>query len=259
MIRLLYTHWPMMLVIILATLFWDPAVTSLPMWGRWTLALGIGIAMMFYYLAFPLGIRYTQLGVRAYREGRYTDAIRHYRRIFVYKPNHSLAWLSIGLCCRAMNDWGQMQFAMSQALATNPRLWTARHFLAEAFMWSGHYESAQNHLTIVLQEQPNYSPARLLQARLQRARGETAAAEETLQGLPAHVQPQVLFERACLAAVAGETDRARSLLQEACDGNGVTVEDLDREEVLGDLRDAVRDRIGTAVDPSTTASIESPA
>lgn len=129
-----------------------------------------------------------QQGLNSLRQAKYADADRLFQKVLDEEPEHFLARLLQGVCCLQLQELGEARIALTAAVAQRP-----------TFHWSY-----------------------LFRSRVYRALGDLVAARNDLEQALACQPPKpesyaALVDLGIVCRDAGQTDRARELLEQAAE------------------------------------------
>jgi tetratricopeptide (TPR) repeat protein len=113
------------------------------------------------------------LGVVAYNQHKYRNAIQHFRNYLVEAPSSAVALSKIAACHLEQGEHDQARQACQQALESDPSNLLARFTEACIELDSGEADEACKLLEVLLDEQPDYFPAYVELTRARRSLNDT--------------------------------------------------------------------------------------
>jgi tetratricopeptide (TPR) repeat protein len=155
-----------------------------PRWTRWPALVAVGVAAIASNWPILSGtvmrsITEHNLGAAFQADGRYDEALEHYRRALALQPDYAPAYNNMASALRAKGDVRQAVSTYQEALRVRPDYAEAHYNLANALLDAGKSEEAVDHFERALQSMPasadvhnNLGIALAGQGRLQEAAAE---------------------------------------------------------------------------------------
>lgn len=113
-----------------------------------------------------------QLSEFFFQQKRYVDAEPILKRIISMDPKYTDAYIRLGMIQRNHQQLPDAIRSFEQAIANDQRAIVARYMLAQLCFQTGNLQRSLSQLYVVLQLQPDYVPARILQADLLQRMGD---------------------------------------------------------------------------------------
>lgn len=193
-----------------------------------------------YHKAIEIDDRYNKawynLGVLLVEQGKVEDAENAYRKTLAIDSKDTKVWYNLGLLLLNQNRIGEAEDAFRQALAVNPQYANAWYSLGLILTNTQHYDEALASLQKAVLLQPEEASYHASLGSVYRRMGKLIDAEKELAEAQRLYKNESLYNRACIAALCGETDNALSLLEEALLNHEVTLEWVRRDPDWEDLR-----------------------
>lgn len=163
--------------------------------------------------------------------------IYRYKRMLDVNPNNPQAWDMIGGLHKAAGQYSEAILAFQKATALDPTKAYYFHHLGLVYAAEGRYENAIAAFQKVIEIDPNYSLAHATLGGYYRKRGMEELAQahiEKARNLLA--QDENEYNRACMEAICGNSDRALELLEIALKNKQTYVNWAKRDPDLDFLR-----------------------
>jgi tetratricopeptide (TPR) repeat protein len=151
---------------------------------------------------------------------QYSRAAAAYRRAIAIEPGFADAHHGLGNMYRLLERYDDAIAAYRQAIALDPDDAYPQTGLGNIFSLLGEADTAEQHYRSALAIDPQAIGALISLSRLARQRGGREAAQTLIEQALALIAEDDLYDRACLESIAGNTDAALRLLQQAVDDDG---------------------------------------
>ena len=168
------------------------------------------------------------------------EAIATYQRVTELNPKNARAWHTLGNLFRTSGRYDEAVAAFEQAVALDPNREVFHYHLGLVYAALKCYDEAIRAFQKVVELNPDYNLAHCTLAGYYRRLGnENEAKKHITIALPT-MKDETEYNRACFAAICGDTDQALTLLKESLEKKQTTPDWVRRDPDFEFIRDDPR-------------------
>ncbi len=168
---------------------------------------------------------------------RLTSAIAAYKKVTEINPENDRAWDSLGNLYRASERYDDAVSAFEQAISLRPNKEVYHYHLGLVYASEKRYEDAIGAFQKVIELNPEYTFAHCALAGYYRKLGKDVEAQEHIDKALPKMTSEKEYDRACFAAICGNTDEAIELLKIALEKKQTSLDWVRRDPDLDFIRD----------------------
>jgi tetratricopeptide (TPR) repeat protein len=140
--------------------------------------------------------------------------IQKFKRVLEINPNNAFGWDTIGGLYKSIGQYSEAALAYQKAAALEPNKACYFHHLGLVFAAEGRYEDAIAAFQKVIEIDPNYSLAHATLGGYYRKKGMEELAQAHIEKAKSLLgADENEYNRACMEAICGNSDRALELLE----------------------------------------------
>jgi tetratricopeptide (TPR) repeat protein len=167
--------------------------------------------------------------------------INKFKRVLELNPRNAFAWDTLGGYHKTLGQYDEAILAYQQAVHLEPTKAFYFHHLGLVFAGTGRHEEAIDAFERVIEVDPNHSLAHATLGGYYRKKGNEELAQKHIeQARSLLAEDENEYNRACMEAICGNTDRSLELLELALKNRQSYVnwarKDPDLDFVRGDPR-----------------------
>ena len=160
-----------------------------------------------------------------------------YKRVVQLNPRNARAWDTLGNLYKSGGEYKEALLAYQQAIANDPSKALYHHHLALVYAHEGQMEDAIDALQHVIEIDPDHGLAHAALGGYYRKMGlEELAQKHVGKAMKSIFDSENEYNRACLAAICGDTDQALRLLRVALQNKQTYVDWILRDPDLDFIR-----------------------